>query len=335
MNRSVLVILIVGFAVAFIGVQQVFYVVDEINYAVVIQFGEIQTVSSTPGLKVKIPFIQQVTYLEKRMLTSDTSAQEYLTSDQKRIQVDQITRWKIKDPKEFYLKFSTEEMGRSRLGEVILGSLRAKVGESSYNVMISDKRDLILESIIASVQETTDLAGWGIELIDVRIKRADLPQAVEQSVYQRMASARKVEADRYRAQGQLYSDSITSETDRLITIMDSCASRVSKEVKGLGEAEALAIYAGAYSQDPEFFAFIRKLEAYEFAFGDKDTVVMSSDSSFFSLLSGQTITDSWQFKAPASVVKLTALSELNPLTPEEVDTLIQQCVPAETDLLID
>ena len=105
MNRSVLVILIVGFVVVFIAVQQVFYVVDEINYAVVLQFGEIQAVSNTPGLKTKIPFIQQVTFLEKRMLTSDTIAQEYLTSDQKRIQVDQITRWRIKDPKKFYLKF--------------------------------------------------------------------------------------------------------------------------------------------------------------------------------------------------------------------------------------
>jgi len=335
MNRSVLVILIVGFVVVFIAVQQVFYVVDEINYAVVLQFGEIQAVSNTPGLKAKIPFIQQVTFLEKRMLTSDTIAQEYLTSDQKRIQVDQITRWRIKDPKKFYLKFSTEELGRLRLGEVILGSLRAKVGESSYYVMISDKRDLILESVIVSAQTTTDAANWGIEIIDVRIKRADLPQAVEQSVYQRMASARKVEADRYRAQGQLYSDTITSETDRLITIMDACANRVSKEVKGLGEAEALAIYAGAYSQDPEFFTFIRKLEAYEVAFGDNDTVVMSSDSSFFSLLSGQTSIDTWQFIAPASGVQLTGLSDLNPLTPEEVDTLIQQCVPAETALLID
>jgi len=201
--------------------------------------------------------------------------------------------------------------------------------------MISDKRDLILETVIESVQKTTDSSDWGIELIDIKIKRADLPQAVEQSVYQRMASARKVEADRYRAQGQLYSDTITSETDRLITIMDACANRVSKEVKGLGEAEALAIYAGAYSQDPEFFTFIRKLEAYEVAFGDKDTIVMSSDSSFFSLLSGQTITDSWQFKAPSSGVQLIVLKDLNPLTATEVDTLIQQCVPAETDTLID
>ena len=335
MNRSVLVILIGGIVVAFILVQQLFYVVDEVNHAVVLQFGEIQKVTSSPGLKIKTPFIQQVTYLEKRMLTSDTDAQEYLTSDQKRIQVDQITRWRIKDPKKFYLKFSTEDIGRLRLGEVILGSLRAKVGESSYYTMISDKRDLILETVIESVQKTTDSSDWGVELIDIKIKRADLPQAVEQSVYQRMASARKVEADRYRAQGQLYSDTITSETDRLITIMDACANRVSKEVKGLGEAEALAIYAGAYSQDPEFFTFIRKLEAYEVAFGDKDTIVMSSDSSFFSLLSGQTITDSWQFKAPSSGVQLIVLKDLNPLTATEVDTLIQQCVPAETDTLID
>ena len=335
MNRSLLVVLIVGVVVAFISVQQVFYIVDEINHAVVIQFGEIQKVSSTPGLKTKMPFIQQVTYLEKRILTSDTDPQEYLTSDQKRIQVDQITRWRIKDPKRFYLKFSTEELGRQRLGEIILGSLRAKVGESSFETMISDQRDLILESVIKSVQGTTDSSDWGVDLIDIRIKRADLPQAVEQSIYLRMASARKVEADRYRAQGQLLSDSITSETDRLVTIMDSCASRVSKEVKGQGEAEALAIYAGAYSRDPEFFSFIRKLEAYEVAFGEKDTVVMSSDSNFFSLLSGQTLSDTWKYKAPESDIKSSRTDNLKPLTPEEVEDLITQCVPAESDVLVD
>ena len=333
MGKLIGIIVLVIAVVALIGVTQSLYTVDEVNYAVVQQFGDIRRVSTAPGLHVKIPIIQQVTYLDRRVLTSDTSAEEYLTSDQKRIVVDQVTRWRITDPRNFFLKLTTEIGGRARLERLVLGGLREQIAARTYNTMISAQRDEIMDRVKVAVQAQVDEAEWGIRIVDVRTKRADLPTAVEQSVYDRMEAERQVEAERHRATGQREAARITSETDRLVTIMLACAERVSKETRGDGEALAIAIFAEALQQDPDFFSFIRRLEAYETSFGAQDRLVMSTDSNFFQLLSGQAV------PIPEIVATQGAVTPLSEavtvaLTSEGLETLIQGCIPKEAEEII-
>ena len=326
MSRSIAVVILIIGAIALIGLRLSAYAVDEVNYAIVQQFGKIQQVRTKPGLKFKIPIIHEVTYLDKRVLTSDTLPEEYLTLDQKRIVVDQITRWRIKNPREFFLAHTTEIGGRAKLERQVLGALRERVAERLYDVMISPDRDDIMALAKATVQARVDEERWGIEVIDVRTKRADLPAAVERTVYARMASARKVEADRHRAQGQLRSDQITSQTNREVLIMLACADRVSKETRGKGEAAAIAIFAEGLEQDPDFFSFIRRLEAYRISFGTQDRLIMSTDSNFFRLLSGEAIPIPETQATQGAVAPLSA-DILESLTQEEIDVLIKECTP--------
>ena len=326
MGRTVAIAIAVIGVVALIVISQSLFKVDEVNYAVVQQFGDIKYVREEPGLSFKLPFVQQVLYMDKRVLTSDTSAEEYLTSDEKRVVVDQVTRWRITDPRNFFLKHNTELQGRSRLERLVLGALREQIAAKLYDTMISSERDAIMNSVKDAVQIQVDQAEWGIKIVDVRTKRADLPTAVEQSVYDRMASDRQVEAQAHRAEGQRKSDRITSETDRLVLIMAACADRVSKETRGLGEALAIAIFAEGLQQDPDFFAFIRRLEAYDVSFGSQDRLVLSTDSNFFRLLSGEAVPIP---EVQATQGEVTPLSEeiIRELTLEEIEDSIEECIP--------
>ncbi len=325
MRIAAIGIVIIGVA-ALICVLQAVYTVDQVNYAVVQQFGQIKRVDAAPGLHFKVPFIQQVTYLDKRVLTTDTPSEEYLTFDQKRIVVDHVTRWRIVDPQSFFLKLTTESFGSARLERLVVGGLKQQIANRPYNVMISAERDAIMDQVRDEVQKQVDEAGWGVKLLDVRTKRADLPVSVQQSVFARMASDRKVAADGLRATGQLRSDQITSETDRLVTIMGACAGRVSQETRGRGEAAAIAIFAQALQQDPDFYSFIRRLDAYKTAFNGKDHVIMSTESNFFRLLSGEALPLP---QVEATHGEVTPLSQevIQPLTTEEIDALIQECIP--------
>ena len=326
MGRSIAIAILIIGAVGLIVLRLSAYAVDEVNYALVLQFGKIQQVHTKPGLKFKIPIVQEVTYLDSRILTSDTPPEEYLTSDQKRIVVDQVTRWQIKEPQTFFLAHTTEIGGRAKLERLVLGALREKIAERLYDVMISTERDDIMALAKETVQMRVDEERWGIQVIDVRTKRADLPAAVERTVYDRMASARKVEADRHRAQGQLRSDQITAQTDREVTIMLACADRVSKETKGGGEAAAIAIFAEALEQDPEFYSFIRRLEAYSVSFGTQDRLLMSTDSNFFKLLSGEVVPIPATDATQGRVVPLSP-DIIAPLTQDEIEALIDECTP--------
>jgi len=317
-------------AVAIIGSQSI-YTVDETNHAIVLQFQEIQQVNSDPGLYFKLPFIQQISYLDKRILTSDTRPQEYLTSDEKRIVVDQVTRWRITNPAQFFVALRTESVARDRLDTLVLAELRAQVAASPYDTMISADRDLIMETVKQGVQLRVTESGLGVDITDVRTKRADLPIEVQANVFARMESARIVEAERHRKQGEQKANEITAETDRLVTIMQACANRVAEETRGAGDAAAIAIFAQALSQDPEFFTFVRRLEAYAKAFGPNDRLVMSTGSDFFKLLTGEGVI------RPENVSS-TASLEVEPIQPlsgdvtksisdAEVETLILQCIP--------
>jgi len=326
MGKTIGILILILGVVAAIVLRLSIYTVDETNRAVIQQFGRITAVTESEGLHLKLPIIQQVTYLDKRTLTSDTSAEEYLTSDEKRIQVDQITRWQIRDSKKFFLAHTTEIGGRAKLERVVLGTLREKIAGQPYDVMISAERDTIMDSVRDDVQKRVNDENWGIEIIDVRTKRADLPADVEPSVYQRMASARRVEADRHRAQGQLRSDQITSQTNREVQVMLACADRVSREVKGDGEAAAINIFAQALEQDPEFYSFLRRLEAYNTSFNVRDKLVMSTDSNFFKLLSGQSV-DVPNTKSTRGPVTPLSTHFIEPLSQTEVETLILECTP--------
>jgi len=327
-------IVVVPIIVLLVVLSRVLYTVDEVNYAVVQQFGDIRSLNTTPGLALKLPW-QDVTYLNSRILTSDTPPQEYLTADEKRIVVDQVTRWKIKkdEVRRFFLAARTESGGRARLEPLVLAELRARIAAQPYDVMISGGRDAIMDEVRVEVQKRVDETGLGIEVVDVRTKRADLPTAVEQSVYQRMASARDVEARRHRALGQLRSDQVTAQTDREVLIMLACAGRVSQELRGHGEAAAIAIFAQALQQDPEFYSFIRRLEAYTTSFTAQDSLVLSTDSNFFQLLSGEVAPLPSIQATTGEVVPLSA-DITTPLTQNEITTLIQDCIPETVEELI-
>ena len=326
MGRIVTIFIVVLAVVGLIVATQSIFYVNEVNHAVVQQFLDIKAVKSDPGIHFKIPFIQQVTYLDKRVLTSDTTAEEYLTSDEKRIKVDQVTRWKIKDPRRFFLAHFTETAGRAKLERVVLGTLREKIAERLYDVMISSKRDDIMDIVRDDVQALVDDEDWGIQIIDVRTKRADLPPDVAPSVYLRMASARKVEADRHRAQGKLRSNQITAQTDREVQVMLACADRVAKETRGDGEAAAIVIFAQALEQDPDFFSFLRRLQAYTVSFSNRDRLVLSTDSNFFRLLSGEVVPIPGIVATEGRVVPLSE-EIVAPLSQDEIETLIDECTP--------
>ena len=330
MRKKILIGLVVLAVVGLIGFSQSLYRVDETDYAVVLQFQEIQFVKTEPGVNFKLPFVQEVIHLDRRVLTSDTPPQEYLTSDEKRIVVDQITRWRIKadDVRRFFLTNTNEIGGRSRLEPLVLAELRAQIAARLYDTMISEERDTIMGVVKDAVQVRIDAAGLGIEVVDVRTKRADLPAAVEQSVFDRMESARRVEADRHRATGQREADQIRSETDRLAAIMLACADRLSKEIRGDGEAAAIKIFAQALQQDPDFFSFIRRLEAYTVSFSGKDSLIMSTDSNFFRLLSGEVLPITEVEATQGNVVPLDE-EDIRPLTAEEIDRFILECIPEE------
>jgi membrane protease subunit HflC len=330
MRKKILIGLVVLVVVGLIGFSQSLYKVDETDYAVVLQFQEIQFVKTEPGLNFKLPFVQEVIHLDRRVLTSDTPPQEYLTSDEKRIVVDQITRWRIKgdDVRRFFLTNLNEVGGRSRLEPLVLAELRAQIAARLYDTMISAERDTIMGVVKDAVQLRVDEAGLGIEVLDVRTKRADLPAAVEQAVYDRMESARQVEADRHRATGQREADQIRSETDRNVAVMLACADRLSKEIRGDGEAAAIRIFAQALRQDPDFFSFIRRLEAYTSSFSGDDSLVMSTDSNFFRLLSGEVVPITEVEATQGNVVPLDE-EDIRPLTAEEIDRFILECIPEE------
>ena len=328
--RKFITIAIIVIIVGLLAFSQSIYRVDETNYAVVLQFQEIQFVKTDPGVNIKLPFVQEIIHLDRRILTSDTSPQEYLTSDEKRIVVDQITRWKIKkaEVRQFFLTNLNEAGGRSRLEPLVLAELRAQIASRPYDTMISSERDNIMDVVKGAVQIRIDDSRLGIEIIDVRTKRADLPVAVEQSVYDRMESARKVEADRHRATGQREADQILSDTDRNVAIMLACADRLSKEIRGDGEALAIRIFAQALEQDPDFFSFIRRLEAYTVSFSGGDSLILSTDSNFFRLLSGEVLPITEIEATQGDVVPLDE-EAIQPLTDDEINELILECIPEE------
>ena len=267
-------------AVAGFAVYLSLFTVKEINQAIVLQFGDPKKIISKPGLQVKIPFIQNVVFIDRRILSLDPAPEEVIASDQKRLIVDAYARFKIIDPLKFYISVGDERVARSRLATIINSRLRGVLGKQSLATLLSEDRskqmDIIQEDVNAEAEN------FGIQIIDVRIKRADLPQANSEAIYKRMQTEREREAKEFRAKGAEMAVTITSTADKEVTVLLANAKKQSEIMKGEGDGQRNKIFAQAFGKDPEFFAFYRAMQAYEKALIGGDTsLILSPDSDFF------------------------------------------------------
>ena len=256
------------------------FTVKEINQAIVLQFGDPKKVIAEPGLQMKIPFIQNVVYLDRRILSLDPQPAEVIASDQKRLIVDAYARFKIIDPLKFYISVGDERVARSRLATIINSRIRSVLGKQSLATLLSEERS----GQMAIIQEGVDAEAkkFGITIIDVRIKRADLPQANSEAIYKRMQTEREREAKEFRARGAEMAVTITSTADRKVTVILANAQKQSEIMKGEGDGQRNKIFAAAFGKDPEFFSFYRAMQAYETALIGGDTsLILSPDSDFF------------------------------------------------------
>jgi len=256
------------------------FVVKEINQAIVLQFGDPKKVIVEPGLQVKIPFIQNVVFLDRRILNLDAPPEEVIASDQKRLIVDAYARFKIIDPLKFYISVGDERVARSRLSTIINSRIRNVLGKQSLANLLSEDRTKQMTLIQDGVN--TEAQNFGIEIIDVRIKRADLPQANSEAIYKRMQTEREREAKEFRAKGAEMAVTITSTADKEVTVILANAKKQSEIMKGEGDGQRNNIFANAFGRDPGFFAFYRAMQAYEKALIGGDTsLILSPDSDFF------------------------------------------------------
>ena len=256
------------------------FTVKEINQAIVLQFGDPKKVIVEPGLKVKIPFIQNVVFIDRRILSLDPAPEEVIASDQKRLIVDAYARFKIVDPLKFYVSVGDERVARSRLATIINSRLRSVLGTQSLATLLSEDR----AKQMAIIQEgvNNEAQKFGIEIIDVRIKRADLPQANSEAIYKRMQTEREREAKEFRARGAEMAVTITSTADKEVTVLLANAKKLSEIMKGEGDGQRNQIFAEAFGKDPDFFSFYRAMQAYETALiGGETSLILSPDSDFF------------------------------------------------------
>ena len=256
------------------------FIVNEVNQAIVLQFGDPKRIIVEPGLNLKIPFIQNVVYLDKRILNLDTPPAEVIASDQKRLIVDAFARFKIVDPLKFYISVGNERVARSRLATVINSRIRNVLGQQELQTLLSKDRSKQMSLIQVGVN--AEAQKFGIEIVDVRIKRADLPQANSEAIFRRMQTEREREAKEFRARGAEMAVTITSTADKEVSIILADANKNSEIMKGEGDGERNRIFAEAFGRDPEFFAFYRAMQAYETALiGGETSLILSPDSEFF------------------------------------------------------
>jgi len=262
------------------------FTVDETEQAIVTQLGRPVREVKQPGLHRKIPFIQKVYKFEARVLEYDADARKIITKDKKQLVIDNYARWKIINPLEFYKAVKNEDGAQSTLDDIIFSEMREELARHNLTEIVSVNRQQIMDKV---AEQCNRKAGeYGIEVIDVRIKRADLSEDVTHSVYARMRAEREREAKKYRSEGEEKALEIKADADKQKTILLADAYEQAEKLKGDGDAEAIKIYADAFEQDPEFYSFVRTLEAYEKSLGKGTTIVLPSDSEFFRYLSPPT-----------------------------------------------
>ena len=276
LGKYFLSILIILGATAFFSI----FIVKEINQAIVLQFGDPKRIISKPGLNFKIPFIQNVVFLDKRILNLDAPPAEVIASDQKRLIVDAFARFKIIDPLKFYISVGNERVARSRLSTIINSRIRSVLGTQRLQTLLSEERTKQMSLIQDGVNNEAEK--FGIQIVDVRIKRADLPPANSDAIYRRMQTEREREAKEFRAKGAEMAITITSTADKEVTVILADAEKQSQILKGEGDGKRNKIFADAFGQDPQFFAFYRAMQAYETALiGGETSLILSPDSEFF------------------------------------------------------
>ena len=280
MNRRVLAVVGLVAIVALFLVMSTLFIVDQTEQALVLQFGEPRRPISEPGLHFKRPFLENVVYYEKRLLDFEPPPEEVIASDQKRLVVDTYTRYRIVDPLLFYQTVNSEAAVRARLSALVSGSLRRVIGNVTLSALLSDQR----AGIMRQIRDEVSVEGkpFGIEVVDVRIRRADLPPENSQAIYARMQSERQQQASQYRGEGAEAAQTVRATADRERTIILAESQRDGEKVRGAGDAEATQIYAKAFGQDIDFFAFYRSMQAYRSALaGHGTSFVLTPDSGFF------------------------------------------------------
>ena len=275
-GKIILPLILILAATAFFSI----FIVKEINQAIVLQFGDPKKIILKPGLNFKIPFIQNVVFLDKRILNLDAPPEEVIASDQKRLIVDAFARFQIVDPLKFYISVGNERVARSRLSTIINSRIRSVLGTQRLQTLLSEDRTKQMSLIQEGVNNEAEK--FGIKIVDVRIKRADLPPANSEAIYRRMQTEREREAKEFRAKGAEMAITITSTADKEVTVILADAQKKSEIMKGEGDGERNKIFADAFGQDPEFFAFYRAMQAYEKSLiGGETSLILSPDSEFF------------------------------------------------------
>jgi len=270
-----------GLVIAF-ALAQTAFTIGEREQGMIVQFGNPQRILQEPGLYFKLPVIQNLVRFEKRVLTTDAQTAEYLTLDKKRVLVDHVSRWRIQDPLEFYRSVRDQDRAMARLDDLISARLRQETAEHNFLDFVREKREEIMQVVTKDTKETAK--SFGIEVLDVRIKGLDLPKEVQASVFARMRAERERIAKRYRAEGEERAQEIRAGADREREVILATAYETSQKLNGEGDANATIIYAQAFGQDPEFYAFTRRLQAYEKILNTGTTLVLSPDSELLRYL---------------------------------------------------
>ena len=271
--------------VLFLLVSSSLYIVDQRQKAIVFQLGEVVSVKTSPGLYFKIPMVQNVRFFDSRILTMDAEEPDrFITSEKKNVLVDLFVKWRIVDVKQYYISVRGDEaLARVRLAQTVNSSLRDEFGNRTVHEVVSGQRDNIME--IMRQKADADARTIGVEVVDVRLKRVDLPKEVSESVYRRMEAERKRVANELRSTGFADSEKIRSNADRQREVILAKAYRDAQKTKGEGDAKATRIYAEAFQKNPEFYSFYRSLEAYKQSFQNKsDMMVLEPNSEFFKYL---------------------------------------------------
>jgi membrane protease subunit HflC len=280
MKKSIGLVVGIFAAVVIVLTMSAAFIVDQREQVLVLQFGDPKRVIQEPGLNFKIPFIQQVVRFDKRLLDYDNAPEEVIAADQKRLVVDAFARYHIIDPLKFYQTVGSEMLLRPRLGSAINSTLRQVLGTAPLQQVVSEKRGSLMLDIRNIVRR--EALTFGIQVEDVRIKRADLPDENSEAIYRRMQTERQQEAAELRAKGAEEAQKIRAEANRQKVVIVAEAERDSQILRGDGEGEMNRIFADAFGRDPEFFSFYRSMQAYEAALGaDDTTMVLSPDSDFF------------------------------------------------------
>lgn len=284
MNKQGLILALLAIAVLLVmlGVSPIF-IVDITQTAIVVELGKPKQNITSPGLYFKVPFIQEVTYFDKRLLDYDSSPQEVITQDKKTLLIDNFAKWHIVDPLKVFQNFQTQRGALRRLDDIIYSELRVELGRHDLADIVSKNRSEVMAVVTQRANEKA--AAYGLEIHDVRIKRADLPEQNEKNVFARMQAEREQQAKQYRAEGAEEAQKIRSEAEKDKEILLADAYKTSEQIRGDGDAKAFKIYSSAYRQDPRFFEFTRSMEAYKKTFShNSTTMVLTPDSEFLKYL---------------------------------------------------